>query len=476
MSEPLLIAHDEPVALLPPPDHSNKEGKEAPRDPDKKADDKRENPAKGFKLLGFLVLIAVATLLGYGAWTHYAKNRQAADTQQQQTDFTPSVRVGEAKRDEQPIKTVLPGQTDAFQTASIFARATGYIADRRVDIGSHVKKGDLLVRISAPDLDQQLAQANAQLEQTRASLDQAQAQVTQSKANLELQKTNLQRSDTLAKQGFETVQNQQTQQTTVQTQEAALTTAQAGVKVGEANLKAQGATADRLKALAAFENVVAPFDGVVTARNTEVGDLVNADQGSGTALFQVDEEDVLRIAIRVPQYATDGVRDGLEAKVTVPQMPGRVFTGKVARTSVALMYSSRTLTAEVDVPNPDGALRPGQYVDVEIDIPRTTPIVSVSSDALIFDQRGTQVATVEPDDKVKLHKVEIFRDLGTSLELKNGLSGGEKVVLEAPVDLVDGQKVKIAQPKKDEPKEGQKNEQKDDQKKGQKDGQTAKSN
>jgi RND family efflux transporter MFP subunit len=387
MTQPLLKAR-KPAGLLPPPD---------PKPEPAPGDDKQGGSAKVPKTAIFVVLIAVIGMLAYGAWTHWKRDSQAVETQQQQRDFVPTVRVAEAKREADPIKTLLPGQTEAFQTATMFARATGYIAERHADIGSRVKKGDLLVKISAPDLDQQLAQAEAQVDQTKAAIDQAQASVTQAKANLALQNTNLSRSNTLVKQGFETVQNNQTQQTTVNSQQASLTTALAGVKVAQANLEAQLATVDRLKALTAFENVVAPFDGVVTARNVEVGDLVNADQGTGTPLFRVDEEDVLRVAIRVPQYSSDGVRDGLEAKVTAPQMPGRVFTGKVSRTSVALMYSSRTLTTEVDVANPEGSLSPGQFVNVEIEIPRTMPSVSVPSDALIFDQRGVMVATVDGD-------------------------------------------------------------------------------
>ena len=189
---------------------------------------------------------------------------------------------------------------------------------------------------------------------------------------------------------------------------------------------------------------MAPFDGVVTARNVEVGDLVNADAGSGTPMFTVDEDDVLRISVHVPQYSSEGIRDGLEAKVTAPEMPGRIFSGKVARSSVALLYSTRTLTTQVDVPNSDRALRPGLFVNVSFDIPRTQPNVSIPSDALIFDQHGAQVAVVGEGDKIKMHKIDIYRDLGASLELKDGLNGGERVVISPPVDLQEGSKVKVA--------------------------------
>jgi HlyD family secretion protein len=404
-----------------------------------------EEDSPGFPRMAIAAaFVVVAALLVWGGYTHWRTNSQAEKTQADATDTIPTVRVATAKREDSAIETILPGQTEAFQTANLYARATGYIAERKVDIGSRVKKGDLLVRIAAPDLDQQLAQAEAQLGQAKASVVQANAQVTQADANLKLQSTNLERTTTLTRQGFETAQNEQTQQTTVHSQQASLETANAGVAVAEANLRAQQATVDRLRALAAFEKVVAPFDGVVTARNVEVGDLVNANSGSGAAMFTVDQDDVLRVALQVPQYSSQGVHDGLEAKITLPETPGRAFFGKVARSSVALLYSTRTLTAEVDVPNPDGALRPGLYVNVALRIPRAEAKISVPSDALIFDQHGMQVAVVESNDTIKMLKVEVDRDLGTQVELKDGLKGGENVVIGAPIDLKDGSKVKLA--------------------------------
>jgi RND family efflux transporter MFP subunit len=404
-------------------------------------DRKPSRPPWGFLIVAVII---VAGLLGWGVYAHWRTNGQAAQTQQRTENFVPTVRVAVAKREDAPMEVVLPGQTEAFQIANVYGRATGYIAERKVDIGSRVRKGDLLARIAAPDLDAQLAQAEAQLGQVNAALVQAKAQVVQAQATLTLQTTNLQRANTLTRQGFETVQNQQTQRTTVASQQAGLETAKAGVGLAEANVKAQQATVDRLKSLAAFENVTAPFDGVVTARNVEVGDLINADAGTGSPMFSVEEDDLLRVAIEVPQYASEGVRDGVEAKTTVPELPGRTFPGKVARTTVALLYSSRTMSAEVDVPNPDGALRPGLYVNVSLAIPRTTPIVNVPADALIFNQKGMQVAVVQPDATVKMRKIEIARDLGTTVDVKSGLNGGEKLVMSAPPEVGDGSKVKIA--------------------------------
>jgi HlyD family secretion protein len=270
----------------------------------------------------FIVAVVVAGLLGWGVYAHWRADGEAERTQQRAENFVPTVRVAAAKREDAPMEVVLPGQTEAFQIANIYGRATGYIAERRVDIGSRVRKGDLLARIAAPDLDAQLAQAEAQLGQVNAALVQARAQVVQAQATLALQTANLERANTLIRQGFETAQNQQTQQTTVDSQKAGLETAKAGVGLAEANVKAQQATVDRLRSLAAFENVTAPFDGVVTARNVEVGDLINADVSTGAPMFMVEEDDLLRVAVEVPQYASQGVRDGVEAKIRAPEMPG----------------------------------------------------------------------------------------------------------------------------------------------------------
>ena len=274
-------SEQETTGKAPAPAAQPGHGEGAPAEPQPAKQDRPGVPRTAI----IVALVVVAALLGWGAYEHWRQNSDAAQTQARTTQFIPTVRTVIAKREDQPIETLLPGQTEAFQIANIFARATGYISDREVDIGNRVKKGDLLVHIAAPDLDQQLAQAVAQLGQVEAALNQAQAQVTQATANLSLQKTNLQRTNDLTQRGFETVQNQQTQQTTVQSNQSALETATAGVKVAEANVRAQQASVDRLRALAQFEDVVAPFDGVVTARNVEVGDLLNADAGSGTPMF-----------------------------------------------------------------------------------------------------------------------------------------------------------------------------------------------
>lgn len=397
--------------------------------------------------------LVLLVLLLWGAWGHYQTYAAARETQRQTIDFVPTVHVGIAKRESGPTKITLPGQTQAFDFATIYARATGYIAERRVDIGSRVYKGDLLVRISAPDLDAQLLQAEAQLGQARAAMVQAQAQLAQSKANVALAHVTNARTSALAGQGYASKQDADNARANVAVQSANVSAAEAAVQVSEANIQAQQATVDRLRELTGYERVTAPFDGVITARNVDVGDLVNADQGNGAAMFNIMQDDVLRIAVQMPQSDAIPVHDGLEAGLTVPEIPGGTFYGQVARSSVALSDTTRTLLVQVDVPNPDHVLRPGLYVSVAFAIPRSHPTVVVPDEALIFNASGEHVAVVQPNDTVKIQKVSISRDFGTDAELRDGLRGGEKLVLNAPVDLADGGKVKVApdKPQKQQP-------------------------
>lgn len=397
----------------------------------------------------FAVLFVVC-LLGYGAFKHWQTYEAATATQDETANFVPEVQTISAKLDGDPIKLTLPGQTEPFDTATIYPRATGYIAERHVDIGSRVKKGDVLVRIASPDLDQQLEQAKAQLTQTTAALGQANAALDQAKANLALANVTFKRTDQMTQKGYETVQNNDNQRTQVQTQQASVETAQAGIKVAEANVQAQQATVDRLVALTAFEKVVAPFDGVITTRGVDVGDLVNADSKTGTALFTVAADKVLRVTVHVPQADAFAIKDGLMADVTLPQKPNEPFSGKIARSSVALLNSARTLDTEVDVDNPDGALKPGAFVNVTFNLPRIHPNVVLPAETLIFNQNGLQVAVVQ-DNEVHLQNIEIYRDFGKTVELQKGLSGGEAVIISPPTDLAEHSKVKV----KDKPSEQQ---------------------
>jgi HlyD family secretion protein len=398
------------------------------------------------KRIMVFVLVPVLGLLGLGGYLHWRTYAAAAETKQDQDDFVPQVRTAIAQKLDTPVDLILPGQTEAFDAANLYPRATGYVAERRVDIGSRVHKDDLLVRIEAPDLDQQLTQAQAQLGQNQAAVLQARAQVQSAQANTKLADVTKYRETTLANQGWETKQNADNATANASVQTAGIANAEAGVAVALANLKAQQASIDRLQALTAFEQVKAPFDGVITARTVDTGDLLTQDSLGGNPMFSIVRDDVLRIVVSVPQSSAIGIHDGVQARVTVPEMPGRIFKGRVARSAVALQPSSRSMRTEVDVPNPDHVLRPGLFVDVTFSIPRQTPAVVVPDAALVFNAAGLQVATVGADNAIHFQKVTIYRDFGTTAELRDGLAGGENLVLSPPTELADGSKVQVANP------------------------------
>ncbi len=407
------------------------------------APDAAGGPARRGRLWVGLLALAAVGLLGYRHWPDPSR----ASSPPQAAKKLQTVRVAMARQASDTLSLTQTGTTQAFDTASLYPRATGYIVERKVDIGSHVKKGDLLFRISAPDLDQQLVQAQSQVLQLQAALIQARAMVDQAEANRHLADVTNRRTSTLAGSGTETRQNADTAQAGVLAQGANVDAVKAAVKVAEANIAAQEAQVARLKVLTGFEQIRAPFDGVVTTRNTDVGDAVTADTNTGAPLLTLARDDVLRMAVNVPLYAADGIRDGLEAKAEVAQRPGQVFPGRVSRSSTTLLHASRTLVTQVDIPNPDRVLQAGLYITLTLAIPRVSPAVSVPNDALIFDQDGTRVAVVEAGAEsghvVRMRPVTIFRQTGTVLELRTGLTGGERVVVGPPASLRDGDPVAL---------------------------------
>jgi HlyD family secretion protein len=399
-------------------------------------------PSRG---LYFLVAVAVLGALAWGAYGRWQQREAAIETQHAIVDFVPEVRVAVAAAQDGPFILTLPGTVLPFDQARIFARATGYVAERHVDIGSRVAKGDLLLRIAAPDLDHQLSEAEARLVQMEGTLEQARAAAEQAHSDATLADVTNTRTLRLATQGWESKQNADNTRLGLASKLAAVNNAEAGVRVAEASIRAQEATVRRLKQLTEFERVEAPFHGVITARNVDNGDLVKADDNSvGTPLFTIQRDDIVRVQVNVPQSGAVGLQDGLGAEVRVPELPGRTFEGKVSRNSVALDAASRTMLAEVDVPNPDGALRPGFYVDVQFGIPRPVPTVLIPADALLFNADGLRVASVDDAGRVHLNKVTVYRDYGTKLELREGLKGGERVALSPPADIAEGQKVRVA--------------------------------
>jgi RND family efflux transporter MFP subunit len=387
--------------------------------------------SSGRLMLGLVVLLALVGALGYGFWQHYSLHAEVIATADQRRDFVPTVRTATIRASEGVRSATWPGTTEAFAQANLYARASGYIAKRTVDIGSRVKAGDLLVEIAAPEIDHQIAQAEGTLTQLRASLQQSQA-------TRDLAQVTWDRDSKLVQKGWFTEQQGDNDRLTLKARDAA-------VAVASANIVAQEAQLRVLNQQKTYLSVVAPFDGVITQRNIDVGSLVQADAASGTFLFQLMHSDVIRIQLYVPQDDAFGVSPGTAAVVRVPEMPGREFPGTVTRIADALQPGSRTLLTEIDVPNPDHALTPGVYCMVELKIPRKAPSLIVPSEAIIFNREGLSVAVVE-GGVAHIRKISLVRDLGTSVEVNAGVSTGDQVILSPQVNLTDGLKVAIRTP------------------------------
>jgi RND family efflux transporter MFP subunit len=382
----------------------------------------------GGQRLAFGALLLLCGTLAIGFWQHYKLHAQVMATAEQQRDFVPSVRTAPVRASGSTLSVSWPGTTEAFEQANIYARASGYISKRTVDIGSRVKAGDLLVETTAPEVEHQIAQAEGTLAQLRAALLQA-------KANRDLAQVTWDRDKPLVQKGWFTQQQGDTDRLTLEGRDAA-------VAVAEANVTAQEAQLRVLNQQKVYQSVVAPFDGTITQRNIDVGSLVQADAASGTFLFTLMHSDVIRIQLYVPQDEAFGVAPGVAAVVRVPEMPGRDFPGTVTRIADALQPGTRTLLTEIDVPNSDHALTPGVYCNVELKIPRKTPSLVVPSEAIVFNRDGLSVAVVE-DGIARIHKVTVVRDFGTTVEVSAGVKDGDQVILNPPVNLIDGQKVKV---------------------------------
>jgi RND family efflux transporter MFP subunit len=317
----------------------------------------------------------------------------------------------------------------AFAAANIYARATGYVAERHVDIGDRVRKGELLAQLAVPELDAQIGQNEATLTQLKSALAQVQA-------SLKLAQVTWDRDRPLVQQGWATQQQGTVDVQNLKAQEANLAAAQSNVQAQEQLLKALRQNRD-------YAMIVAPFDGVIAQRNIDVGSLVQGNAASGTFMFEIVQTDKIRVFVYVPQDAAFSVAPGVDAITHVPELPGRDFAGKVTRIADALQSGTRTLLTEIDLANPDGALSAGAYCMVELRIPRKTPSFVIPSDAIIFNADGMQVALVK-DGKAEIRRIDVVRDLGARVEVAVGVSAGERVILNPPATLVDGSEVRVS--------------------------------
>jgi RND family efflux transporter MFP subunit len=394
-------------------------------EPDRVAPPPKRGRRYGAALLGGTALFLLLGGLAIGTWRRHEADLGVAVTAQRSRAFVPDVRVAAVRESGSTITVRLPATTTAFEAANIFARTSGYIEKRYVDIGDRVKAGDLLAGIVAPELDHQITQAKATLAQNQATLKQTQA-------SRDLAQVTNSRDSNLVKQGWLTLQQGDNDRLTLQAQAAA-------VEVAQSNIAAQEAQIRILEQEKAYQRVVAPFDGVITQRNIDNGSLVTS---GSTFMFTLMHSDVIRTQAFVPQDEAFGVGPGVDAVVRVPEIPDRTFPGKVTRIASALQPGSRTLLTEIDVPNADGALSPGIYCTVQLFIPRRTPAMMIPADAVVFDQNGLHVAVVR-NGIVHLQKITIARDFGTAVEVHDGVEPGDQVVLNPMVNLTEGSKVTV---------------------------------
>ncbi|HLI87013.1 MAG TPA: efflux RND transporter periplasmic adaptor subunit [Bryobacteraceae bacterium] len=373
-----------------------------------------------------IALLVAAFFAGYIPLERRNQVIRAEAQQEEQT--VPRVEVVTAERAAGASELELPGNIQAITEAPILARADGYIKTRSVDIGDHVRAGQVVAEIEAPELDQQVIQAKATLEQAQASLEQAKASYQQGKSNQELAHITAERWKALVDKGAVSRQDNDTYQAQYNAQTANLEALAKAVSAAQSNVNAAQANLARLTDLESYRMVRAPFDGVITLRNVDVGTLVTA---GNTLLFRIAQTGTLRIYVDVPQSYSEQVHTGLPARITVPNLPGRVFPGTVTRMANSLDPASRTMLVEVQVPNRDGSLFPGMYARVDLRSPRgravDTPIL-IPGDAIIARGSGTQVAVVGPDHMVHIVKVEVGRDYGDRLEIVSGLQEGDSII------------------------------------------------
>lgn len=366
-----------------------------------------------------LILLVVAVVLGiWGVATRvHSRNKLGIETMQ---EAVPVVIVQKPNASPPSEDLELPGSVQAFVEAPIFARTSGYLRTWYTDIGDTVKKGQLMAQIETPEVDEQLRQARADLATAKANADLA-------------HKTDIRWQGLLANQA-------------VSQQDADTRAGQAAASGAQA-ASAQANVA-RLEELEGFKRIAAPFDGVVTARNTDIGALITAGQTAGNALFRVADTQKLRIYIDVPEPYAPKTKPGIEVELEFNEHPGKQFPATLVRTARALDPTLRTLRVELQVDNSSGELFPGAYAQAHFKIPGSATSVRVPATALIFRSKGLQVATVGSDSKAHLRSIVQGRDFGTSVEVLSGVSPEDQVIINPPDSLIDGGTVKIASPEK----------------------------
>ena len=372
-------------------------------------------PSRRSLLTAAIAAVLLASLVvGYGLMGR-AQSKQEV-VQWTNTQAIPTVALAQLTPASPHQTLTLPGNIQPYNRAAIFARVNGYVKSWDHDIGSPVKSGQALATIDAPDLDQQLSQAKATLASVRANLQIA--SLTANRNNILLQK--------------QIVAQQLADQTT-----ADATAKEAVVDANEANVR-------QLEAMQSFKTLAAPFDGVVTARNVEIGQLINSGGGSGQALFEVSDLHRVRIFVQVPQSFSAGLAPGMKATFEMPQYPGVQFDATLSHISQSINATSHSMQVELQADNTDGKFFGGSYCNVHFEVPTPANVVTIPSTALVTGNQGTQVATLDGNNKVVLKSVQLGRDLGDSVEIIAGLTPSDRIINNPPETLVAGDAVRVA--------------------------------
>jgi RND family efflux transporter MFP subunit len=369
---------------------------------------------RGLRIAGMAVATGAAVIVGTGI-----SSRKMADarlSEWTETQAVPVVAVATPDLKGQSATLDLPGRLEAYAQAQIYARVSGYLKAWNADIGAPVKAGQLLAEIDAPDLDQQILQAQADL--------------MSAQGNAVLAEATLQRGQSLIKSGA------------VSKQDLDQRTADAANRQGLLN--AAQANLDRLRVSEQYKRIVAPFDGLVTQRTTDVGALINAGGSGGPALFVVSDTSKLRVYVNVPQNYVPSIKVGTRAKLSVPEYPGRTFTATVNASAQSVDVASGTTRMQLIVDNAGGELMTGAFADVQLELAHPAIAINVPASALVVDRDGVHVATVGPDDRVVLKPVTIARDLGKVVEVGAGLTAEDRVIDSPPDGIASGDAVHVA--------------------------------
>jgi len=371
------------------------------------------------RLAGIVAAVIVLIIVVAGLSLRASDNEQLRNWTEEQA--IPSVVIIKPGKQGDTPTLDLPGRLEAYSRASLYARVSGYLKSWKVDIGTPVKAGQLLAEIEAPDLDQQLLQGKADLASARANA--SLAEITAARWQL------------LVKQNYVSKQAADEKTGDFMAKQALANSAQANL--------------DRLQALKNFTRIVAPFDGLVTARGTDIGALINVGSGVGLELFEVSKTDTLRVYVNVPQTYVPSIPPGTKARIMVPERPGKVYAAAVAASAQAVNIASGATLMQILVDNANGELLPGAFANISFDLPHNFEVLSIPASALMFDKAGLRVATVGPDSRVILKAVTIMRDLGKLIELSSGLAADDRVIETPPAGIAEGDLVRIADtPKK----------------------------